>query len=195
MPLIMPSRSSRSTARATERMASRIGRGTSSAMPQSSTTIAPVVDQEVSGCGSACRNPSIEHHAEVEPREALHDVLEAELPRGEAVVEAVHLRARMYSMTSTRRPETSSCTAGTRTPGVAPKCFRNRSMFRASERKSISSRTRTENSRTTLVIPCTWWFGKRTFSQKRMPEGEIQVQGHHLLDVGAEHLEYHVLPR
>ncbi len=39
-------------------------------------------------------------------------------------------------------------------------------MLTASSRKSISARTRTLNSRTTLVTARTWWLGKRMFSQK-----------------------------
>ncbi len=73
---------------------------------------------------------------------------------------------RQYSITRTRRRVNSGYTLGARTRRSAEKNRLKRAMFSASSRKSISCRTRTENSRTTAVRARTWWFGKRMLSQK-----------------------------
>ncbi len=74
---------------------------------------------------------------------------------------------RQYSITSTRWRVNRWSTAGVRTRRSPAKTAWKRIMFSASCSKSISSRTRTENSRTTLVSARTWWLGKSTLSQKR----------------------------
>ena len=57
----------------------------------------------------------------------------------------------MYRITSTRRVVKSSKTRGALTERSPAKARRKRRMFSASMRKSISSRTFTENSRITLA--------------------------------------------
>ena len=72
----------------------------------------------------------------------------------------------MYCIASTRRVVKSSKTRGALTARSPAKARWKRRMLSASTRKSISSRTFTENSRITLARARMRWLGKRTFSQK-----------------------------
>jgi hypothetical protein len=132
------------------------------------------------------------HHPQVESGQALHHVLEAQLPGGEAIVEPVHLRAPQVLHDQDPAGGQGLHDQGDpdlRVPAERlPEAFH---VLRLLPEVHLLPHPHGELANHVRDPPDVV-VGEEDVEPEEDPEGEIQVQGHHLLHSRAEDLHHHL---